>query len=117
VGIPRFGKKGDDQPDEPRPPGMDLAEAIAREREAFAESLMQRGASHKEYERRLQAQMRHASADELAGAASELSSVLGAAPVSDARAAALERLSELHASGAISEEQFTREKQRILGYG
>jgi len=57
------------------------------------------------------------SVDELAAAAVELSSALGAPPAADARIAALERLTELRAAGAISEEDFAREKRRLEGYG
>ncbi len=54
---------------------------------------------------------------ELAAAASELASALGAVPAEEARLAALERLNELRAAGAITEEAFAREKQRLGHYG
>ena len=57
------------------------------------------------------------STEELAAAAAELSAVLGAAPIEDARAAAIERLTELRAAGSISEEDYTREKRRLSQYG
>ena len=51
--------------------------------------------------------------EELAAAADELSSALGAAPAGDAYIAALERLTELRAAGRFSEEDFVREKRRL----
>ncbi len=58
-----------------------------------------------------------ATVEELAAAAAELSSALGAAPIDEARLAAIERLTELRAAGEISAEAFDRERQRLLDYG
>ena len=57
------------------------------------------------------------SVEQLAARAAELAEVLGAAPVDEARLAALERLTELRAAGSISEEDFAREKRRLEAYG
>ena len=57
------------------------------------------------------------STERLAARAAELAEVLGAAPVGEARVAALERLNELRAGGSISEEDFAREKRRLQAYG
>jgi hypothetical protein len=57
------------------------------------------------------------SVEELAARATELSEVLGAAPVDEARLAAIERLTEMRAAGSISEEDFAREKRRLQAYG
>ncbi len=51
--------------------------------------------------------------DDPAAAADALSYALGAAPAGDAYIAALERLTELRASGKFSEEDFVREKRRL----
>lgn len=51
--------------------------------------------------------------EELAAAARRLSFALGGVETSEARASALERLAEMHASGAVSEEDFLREKRRL----
>src|SRR5919202_4891436 len=57
------------------------------------------------------------STEELAADAAELSSALGAAPIEEARMAAIERLTELRAAGSISEEDYTRKKRRLSSYG
>ena len=110
----RFPKRDDDdRPNEPRQPEADPVEALARARAAAAEG----GVSSGEHRRRVAAALSGASVDDLAAAATELSTELGAAPAGDARAAALERLGELRAAGAISEENFAREKRRLQGLG
>ena len=109
----RSGKPDDDRPEDPRPPAGDLVEALSRLRAEAAEGRV----SVAEYRRRAAAAIAAASDEEVAAATSELSSALGAAPADDARNAAVERLTELRAAGAITEEQFAREKQRLLGYG
>lgn len=109
----RFRKRDDDRPDERRPAGGDLIEALDRARAAAAQG----GVSGGEHRRRLAAAIRDASIDELAAAAASLSTALGAPPAGDARAAALERLTELRAAGSIGEEDFARETRRILGQG
>ncbi len=51
--------------------------------------------------------------DDPGARARALSERLGAAPLDYARVAALERLSELRASGAMSQEDYDREKRRL----
>lgn len=46
-----------------------------------------------------------------------LSSALGGADPADARVAAIERLTELRAAGAVGEEDYKRERRRLMGYG
>ncbi len=57
------------------------------------------------------------SVEQLSARAVELAEVLGAAPVDEARVAAIERLTELRAAGSISDEDFAREKRRLEAYG
>lgn len=66
-------------------------------------------------QRRLPADMSELSSGEAAAAARALSYELGAVEPSYAQIVALERLSELHASGAFSDEDYDREKRRLLG--
>ena len=54
---------------------------------------------------------------DLRAAAKALQADLGRSPVAYARIAAIERLTELHASGKMSEEDFLREKKRLENYG
>jgi hypothetical protein len=54
---------------------------------------------------------------ELRAAANALHRDLGAPPADYARMAAIERLTELRASGKMSEEDFLREKKRLENYG
>lgn len=54
--------------------------------------------------------------EELRAAAAELSSALGADP-DYARVAAVERLTELRAAGAIGEEDYERERRRLMNLG
>lgn len=68
-------------------------------------------------QRRLPADMSELSGREIAGAARASSDELGAAAPSYAKLAAIERLNELHAAGAVSEENYLREKHRLLGLG
>ena len=113
MALRRSRKRDDDGPGERRPPDVDLVEALARAREAAAEG----DVSSREHRDRVTAAMRGASVEELAAAAAALSSALGAAPAGDARAAALERLTELRAAGSITDENYARETRRILGSG
>ena len=53
--------------------------------------------------------------DQLASAAADLSVSLGGAPPDEARLAAVERLTELHAEGRLSEEDYIRERRRLTG--
>lgn len=66
--------------------------------------------------RRIPAQRGVLSSGELRAASSALRADLGAAPVDYARTAAIERLTELRASGKMSEEDFLREKKRLENY-
>ncbi len=50
-----------------------------------------------------------------AARAADLSQALGRARPDEQRAAALERLTELRAAGKVSEENFLKEKRRLLG--
>lgn len=65
--------------------------------------------------RRLPTDMSELTGPEVAAAARALSSELGAPSPDYARIAAVERLNELHAAGAVSEENYIREKRRLLG--
>lgn len=67
--------------------------------------------------RRLPADMGRLSRQEVEAAAQAMSYELGAVEPSYAQVAAIERLNELRASGAWSEEDYLREKRRILGGG
>ncbi len=111
VALGRFGKP-DHEGREQRAGDVDFVEALAGAREAAAKG----GVSSGEHRSHPPAGD-DASVDEPAAAAAQLSSALGAAPANDARTAAVEQLTELRASGAIGEEDFAREKRRILGYG
>lgn len=55
--------------------------------------------------------------EELRAAADALSSALGAPDPDLARLAAVERLTELRAAGAVSEEDYKRERRRLMGEG
>ena len=67
--------------------------------------------------RRIPAERGALSSGELRAASAALRADLGAAPVDYARMAAIERLTELRASGKMSEEDFLREKKRLENYG
>jgi hypothetical protein len=66
-------------------------------------------------QRRLPEDMSSLSTAEIMAVARATSQHLGAAPPGDARIAALERLNEMRASGMVSEENYLREKRRLLG--
>lgn len=66
-------------------------------------------------QRRLPADMSELSRQEVVAAAKAMSYELGAVEPSYAQIVAIERLNELRASGAWSEEDYLREKRRILG--
>jgi len=124
---PQAGAGGDPE----RSPGTELIDAIARDRER----LMNGELSSDEYRIRVAALLRDARPDEVAAASAGLSSTSefshvrasaeaggfaparGAAPMSVARTAAIERLTELRAAGKIDEESFQREKARLSRYG
>lgn len=65
--------------------------------------------------RRLPADLSRLSSEEIAAAATAMSIELGAVEPSYAQIAAVEHLNEMRASGAVSEENYLREKRRILG--
>ena len=69
------------------------------------------------HQRRLPADMSQLGAGETAAAARALSYELGAPEPSYAQIAAIERLNEMHAAGTVSDENFQREKRRLLGLG
>ncbi len=69
------------------------------------------------HRRRLPADMSQLGAGETAAAARALSYELGAPEPSYAQIAAIERLNEMHAAGTVSDENFQREKRRLLGLG
>ena len=66
--------------------------------------------------RRIPAERGALSSGELRAASAALRADLGEAPVDYARMAAIERLTELRASGKMSEEDFLREKKRLENY-
>lgn len=67
--------------------------------------------------RRLPADLAELSAEERDAALAAMSQALGAGPPDVARAAAIERLTELRAAGKISEKQYRRERRRLESYG
>ena len=67
--------------------------------------------------RRIPAERGALSSGELRAAAAALRADLGGPTPDYARMAAIERLTELRASGKMSEEDFLREKKRLENYG
>jgi hypothetical protein len=67
--------------------------------------------------RRLPADMSTLTPEERRAAVAALSSELGAPDPDYARLAAVERLTELRAAGAVSEENYNRERRRLMGEG
>lgn len=67
--------------------------------------------------RRLPADIGELTREERRAAVAALSSELGAPDPGYARLAAVERLTELRAAGAVSEEDYKRERRRLLGDG
>ena len=133
---PDGGQHGGDPGEEARraaepASGADLIDAMARDRER----VMNGEISSDEYRHRVAVLLRDASPDEIAATSAGLSSTSefshvrasaeaggfaparGAAPMSVARTAAIERLTELRAAGKIDEESFLREKERLSRYG
>ncbi|MGI8945894.1 MAG: hypothetical protein ACR2GL_06625 [Thermoleophilaceae bacterium] len=127
-----FGTNDEDaRPEEEREPGTELIDAIARSRE----QLMTGEISPEDHRLRMSELLRDASPEAVAAASSGLSSASEfshvranaeagglfparrQAPMSVARTAAIERLTELHAAGKIDEESFLREKERLSRYG
>lgn len=68
-------------------------------------------------QRRLPEDLSRLSSEEVAAAARAMSYELGAPEPSYAQIAAIEHLNELRASGAVSDENYLREKRRLLGRG
>jgi hypothetical protein len=68
-------------------------------------------------QRRLPADLSELSSQEIAAAARASSYELGAPDLSYAKIAAIERLNELRSAGAVSEENYLKEKRRITGLG
>ena len=66
-------------------------------------------------QRRLPADMSELTPEEVRAATGALSSALGAPEPDYARLAAVERLTEMRAAGTISEENFNRERRRLMG--
>ncbi len=67
--------------------------------------------------RRLPADMAELTPEQRRAAVDALSSALGAPDPDYARLAAVERLTELRAAGRLSEENYQRERRRLLGGG
>ncbi len=67
--------------------------------------------------RRLPADMSTLTPEERRAATAALSSELGAPDPGYARLAAVERLTEMRAAGTVSEENYKRERKRLLGDG
>ncbi|MDQ3607348.1 MAG: hypothetical protein M3459_00370 [Actinomycetota bacterium] len=67
--------------------------------------------------RRLPADMSRLTPEERRAAMTALSGALGAPDPDYARLAAVERLTEIRAAGRISEEDFIRERRRLMDYG
>jgi hypothetical protein len=70
-----------------------------------------------EAERRSSADARRSEVDQLSSAAADLSISLGGVAPQEARLAAVERLTEMRAEGRVSEEDFIRERRRLMGEG
>lgn len=67
-------------------------------------------------QRRLPADLSKLTSGEIAAAARANSYELGAADLSYAKIAAIERLNELRSAGAVSEENYLKEKRRLTGH-
>lgn len=67
--------------------------------------------------RRLPADISTLTREERRAAANALSAALGAPDPDYARLAAVERLTEMRAAGTLSEENFNRERRRLMGDG
>lgn len=119
-----FRRRKDEQPKASKPIWrVDREESIARAaEEPGGEATPQPGGGKLVYvdeegrRRRLPADLSRLSTGERDAAIAAMSSALGADP-DYARVAALERLAELRASGAIPEETFLREKRRLESGG
>jgi len=118
------GRKHDDKPDAEGAWQVDVPASFARAREeAAGDHPREAGGGKLTYidehgnRRHLPADMSELTRQEVRAATGALSSALGGASPDYARIAAIERLTELRASGAVSEENFNREKRRLMGYG
>ncbi len=118
--------RGEDADERDDKPVWEVDQEATRERlrhEASGTGPLQAGGGKMVYidqdgkRRRLPADMSELTGAELGAAAAALSSELGAPSPDYARIAALERLNELRAAGAVSEENYIREKRRLLGGG
>ena len=67
--------------------------------------------------RRLPADLAELTPEERRAAVAALSRALGGPDPDDARLAAVERLTEMRAAGRVSEENFLRERRRLMGEG
>lgn len=72
---------------------------------------------HEGRARRLPANLDELSREERDAAIAAMSQALGAPPPDVARTAAIERLTELHAAGKLSDDDFRRERKRLEEYG
>ena len=107
-----FGKQEDDRQDEPEAPENPVIEAL----EKLHDEALEGNLTSVEYGRRVTEALSGASREDIAAAADYLSERMGKAPPDDAKAAAIERLTEMHAAGKISTENFEREKKRLSEY-
>jgi len=109
---------GDGGPDEGRGWKVDEDESLARLRRKAEEA---GGAlvyiDENGQRRRLPADLDELSPEQRRAAVAALSSALGAPDPGYARLAAVERLTELRAAGRLSEENYQRERRRLLGGG
>jgi len=120
----RPGAEREDRPGAPPTWYIDAADSIARaQRESPAGRPLGVGPGMLTYvdengkRHQLPENLRNLSVEERQAALAALSSAAGAPPPDAARIAALERLNELRAAGAVSEENYAREKRRLMDYG
>jgi hypothetical protein len=107
-----FGKQDDDQPGGRPRSSNPLVEAL----EHIHEDALNLNLSAAEYGQRVIDALAGASREDIAGAAQYLSEAIGQASPDDARMAAIERLTEMHAAGKITKEQFESERKRLSEY-
>lgn len=119
----RSSPSQDDEPEAKPDWRVDAAASLERLGAAVDDRAPQAGGGKLVYtdeqgrRRRLPADLSKLSRQEVEAAAKATSYELGAVEPSYAQIAAIERLNELRASGAWSEEDYLREKRRILGLG
>lgn len=115
-GPPRDGVAS--EPDRERAWKVDAAESLARLRKPDERSGGRLVYVDEHGRRRhLPADMAKLTPEERRAAAAALSSALGAADPDYARLAAVERLTEMRAAGSLGEEDYQRERQRLMGDG